>query len=89
MSRYLINSGSRAMYSFSTYSAMTWESVFASNVFASSAFALLRPSIRPSYSAILFVALNSSLAAYFVWRPDGDIKTAKAPSPRCPQAPSM
>ena len=84
MARYLINSGSHAMYSFSTYPAMTWESVFASNVFAPSAFALLRPSIRPSYSAILFVALNSSLAAYFVRRPDGAINTAEASAPRCP-----
>ena len=63
MARYLASSGSHAMYSFSTCPAMTWESVFASNVFAPSAFALLRPTMRPSYSAILFVALNSNLAA--------------------------
>ena len=66
MARHLTNSGSRAMHSFLTCPAMTWESIFVSNVFALSAFALLRPSMRPSYSAILFVALNSYLVAYFM-----------------------
>ena len=84
MARYLTSSGSRAMYSFSTCPTMTWESVFASNVFAPSAFALLRPSMRPSYFAILYVALNSNLATYFVRRPDGVIKMVEAPVPRCP-----
>ena len=88
MARYLTNSGSRVMYSFLTCPAMTWESVFANNVFATSAFALLRPSMRPSYSAILFVALNSNLDAYFVQRLDGAIKAVEAPAPRCLQAPS-
>ena len=74
---------------FLTCPSMTWKSIFASNVFAPSAFALLRPRMRPSYSAILFVALNSNLAAYFVWRLDGAIKMAEAPAPRCPQAPSV
>ena len=68
---------------------MTWESIFTSSVLAPSAFALLRPSIRPSYSTILFIALNSNLAAYFVRRPDGVIKMAEALAPRCPQAPSV
>ena len=89
MAKYLINSGSRAKYSFSTCPTMTWESVFASNGFAPSAFALLRPSMRHSYFAILFVALNSILAAYFVRRPNGAIKMMEAPAPRCPQAPSV
>ena len=89
VAKYLTNSDSCAIYSFLTCPAMTWESVFASNVYAPSAFALLRPSMRPSYSAIIFVALNSNLAAYFVRRPDGAIKTAKAPAPKCPQAPSV
>ena len=89
VARYLTSSGSLTTYSFLTCQATTWESVFACTVFAPSAFALLRPSMRPSYSAILFVALNSSLAAYFMWRPDGAIKTAKAPAPRCPQASSV
>ena len=86
MAKYLASSGSRAMYSFSTCPVMTWESVFANNIFAPSAFALLRPSIRPSYSAIIFVALNSNLAAYFVRRPDGATNRVEAPAPRCPQA---
>ena len=85
MARYLINSGSRAIYSFSTCPAMTWESGFASNVFAPSAFALLRPSIRPLYFAILFVALNSNLVSYFVRRSDGAINTTEALAPRCPK----
>ena len=89
MARYLTNSSSHAMYYFLTCPAMTWESVFASNVFAPSAFALLRPTMRPSYSAILFVALNSNLSTYFIRRPDGAIKTAEAPVPRCLQAPSV
>ena len=55
VARYLASSGSLASYSFSTCPAMTWESVFASNVFAPSAFSLLRPSMRPSYSAILLL----------------------------------
>ena len=66
MARYLASSGSLATYSFSTYLAMTWESILANIVFAPSAFALLRPNMRPSYSAMLFVVLNSNLAAYFV-----------------------
>ena len=41
--------------------------------------------MRPSYSAILFVALNSSPAAYFVRRPDGAINMVEAPAPRCPK----
>jgi len=82
VARYLINYGSRAIYSFSTCPAMTWESIFASNVFAPSAFALLRPNIRPSYSAILFVALNYNLAAYFVQRLNGAINTVEALAPR-------
>ena len=87
--RYLSNFGSRAMYSFSTCPAMTWVSIFASSVLAPSGFALLRPNTRPSYSAILFVDLNSNLVAYFVRRPDGAIRTTEAPMPRCPQAPSV
>ena len=89
MARYLINSGSSAMYSFSTCPAMTWESVFASNVFAPSAFTLLRPSMRPSYSAMLFVTLNYNLVVYFMQRPNGAIKMVEALAPRCPQAPSV
>ena len=78
MAKYLTNSGSCAMYSFLTCPAMIWESVFASNVFAPSALALL----RPSYSIVLFVALNSNLAAYFVRRSDGAIRMVEAPTPR-------
>ena len=89
MARYLTSSSSHAMYSFLTCLTMTWESIFTSNVFAQSAFALLRPSMRPLYSAILYVTLNFNLAAYLVWRPDGAIKMAEAPAPRCPQASSV
>ena len=70
------------MYSFLTCPAMIWESVFASSVFASSALALLRPSMRPSYFVVLFVALNSNLVAYFVRRSDGAIRMVEAPTPR-------
>ena len=87
--RYLTSSGSRAMYSFSTFPAMTWSLFFASSVLAPSAFALLRPNTRPLYSVILFVASNSNLAAYFVRRPDGAIRTAEALVPICPQALSV
>ena len=55
MARYLTSSGSHAIYSFLTCPAMTWESVFANTTFALSVFALLRPSMGPSYSAMLFV----------------------------------
>ena len=77
------------MYSFLTCPVTTYESIFVSSVLAPSAFALLRTIIKPSYSAMLFVALNSNLAAYFVRRPEGDIKTMEAPVPKCPQAPSV
>ena len=77
------------MYSFLTCPVTTYESIFVSSVLGPSAFALLRPSIKPSYSAMLFVALNSNLAAYFMRRPKGDIKTAKALAPKCPQGPSV
>ena len=40
--------------------------------------------MRPSYSAMLFVVLNSSLAAYFVQRPHGATKTVEALAPKCP-----
>jgi hypothetical protein len=62
---------------------------FSNTVFAPSAFALLRPSMRPSYSVMLFVDLNSSLVAYFVRRPDGAMKMAEALAPKCPHAPSV
>jgi hypothetical protein len=81
MAKYLTSSGSRAIYFFLTWPARTWESILTSSVFAPSAFALLSPSIRPSYSAILFVALNSSLAAYFIWSPEGATKMAEALAP--------
>ena len=84
MARYLTSSGSWAIYYFLTCPAMTWESIFTNSVLAPSAFALLRLSIRPSYSTILFVALNSNLATYFVQRLDGVIKMVEAPVPRCP-----
>ena len=45
--------------------------------------------MRPSYSAMLFVVLNSSLVAYFVRRPDGAIKMAEALAPKCPHDPSI
>ena len=77
------------MYSFLTCPAMIWESIFASSVFVPSVLALLRPSMRPSYSVVLFVALNSNLAAYFVRTPDGAIRTTEALAPRCPQASSV
>ena len=89
MARYLASSGSRAMYCFSTCPTMTHESFFASSVLTPSAFALLRTNTRPSYSAILFVALNSNLTMYFMRRLDGAIRTEEAPAPRCPQAPSV
>ena len=84
-----MSSGSLAVYSFLTCPATTYESVFVSSILSPSAFALLRPNIKPSYSAMLFVALNSNLAAYFVQRPEGDIKTMEASVPKCPQAPSV
>jgi hypothetical protein len=82
MAKYLTSSSSRAIYSFSTWPTMTWESILINSVFAPSAFALLSPSMRPSYSAVLFVTLNSSLVVYFVWRPDGATKTVEAPVPK-------
>jgi hypothetical protein len=85
--KYLTSSSSHAMYSFFNWPTMTWESVFISSVLAPSAFALLSPSTRPSYSAMLFVALNSSLATYLVRRPNGASNTAEAPTPEWPQAP--
>jgi hypothetical protein len=77
------------MYSFSTWPAMTWESVFISSVLAPSAFALLSPGTRPSYPAILFVALNSSLVVCLVQKLDGAINTAEALAPEWPYAPSV
>jgi hypothetical protein len=41
--------------------------------------------MRPLYSAMIFVALNSSLATYFVWRPDGAIKMVEAQLPDAPR----
>jgi hypothetical protein len=57
------------------------------SVFAPNVFALLSPSIRPSYFAMLFVALNSRLTAYFVQRPDGATSMVEAPTPNWPHAP--
>ena len=89
VAKYFTSFGSLAEYSFSTGLATIWESVFARIVLAPSAFALLSPSMRPSYSAMLFVALNASLASYFEWRPYGDTSMVEAPAPRCPKALSM
>jgi hypothetical protein len=56
--------------------------------FAPRAFALLSPKMSPSYSTILLVAWNSSLAAYLDQRPEGAWITIEAPVPRLPQPPS-
>ena len=84
--KYLANFGLWARYSFSTCPATTWEFVLISKFFAPKAFALLSSRMNSSYSAILFVALKSSLVAYFDLRPDGAIRTADAPTPAYPQA---
>jgi hypothetical protein len=52
--------------------------------FALRVFALLSPKMNPSYSAILLVAWNSSLATYLDQRPEGAWITAEAPVPRLP-----
>ena len=39
----------------------------------------------PLYLAMLFIALNASLAAYLECVPDGDIGMAEALAPWCPQ----
>jgi hypothetical protein len=83
-SRYLLSFGSLAVYSFSTCPATIWESILMTRFLAPRAFALLRPKMSPSYSAILLVAWNSSLAAYFERRPEGAWITAEAPAPRLP-----
>ena len=59
------------------------------NVFAPRAFALLSARIKPSYSAMLFVDLNSSRAAYFSLTPEGATRMAEPPAPAWPQAPSV
>ena len=79
--RYLANSGSLAVYSFSTWPVMTWESVLIVRILAPRAFAFVSASIRPSYSAMLLVDLNSSLAVYFSRTPEGASRTVEAPTP--------
>jgi len=51
------------------------ESVLTISTLAPSAFALLRLSISPSYSAMLLVVLNLSLATYFDCVPKDDTST--------------
>ena len=79
-----MSSGSLAVYSFSTWPVTTLESILTVNVFAPKAFALLSAKIRASYSVVLFVDLNSSLATYFSLTPEGAVRTAEAPAPAWP-----
>ena len=48
-----------------------------------------RASLIASYSALLFVHWNSSLAAYLSLIPDGEVKIAAILAPAYPHAPSV
>ena len=48
-----------------------------------------RASMIASYSTLLFVHWNSSLAAYLSLIPDGEVKIAAILAPADPHAPSM
>lgn len=48
-----------------------------------------RPNSTASYSAVLFVVRNYSLAAYLNFGPSGGVKIAEIPAPEEPHAPSQ
>jgi hypothetical protein len=89
VSKYFSSFGSLALLLLSIWPEMTWESVLRIALFIPIAFSFRSPNRRASYSAMLFVQLKSSLAAYHVLTLEGATRTAAAPAPKVPQEPSQ
>ena len=66
---------------------MTWESVLITAHLAESAWSVDKARMIASYSALLFVHWNSSLATYLSLMPDGEVRIAMIPAPVDPHAP--
>ena len=89
MSKYFCSLGSLALKLFSMWPEMTWELVFIIACLAESAQSFDRARMIASYSTILLVLLNSSLATYLSLMPEGEVSIAPIPSPTDPHAPSI
>ena len=89
VSRYFCNLGSLALKLFSMWPKMTWESVLITTHLAESAWSFDRAKMIASYSALLFVHWNSSLAAYLNLILDVEVRIAMITAPTDPHAPSM
>ena len=68
---------------------MTWELVLIIARLAESAQSFDRAKMIASYSAMLLVHLNSSLATYLSLMPEGEVSIAPIPTPADPHAPSI
>ena len=89
MSRYFCSLGSLALKLFSMWPEMTWESVLITAHLTESAWSVDKARMIASYSALLFVHWNSSLAAYLNLILDGEVRIAMITAPTDPHAPSM
>ena len=84
--RYLISSGSFTVNSFSTCPTTTWESDLIMHLRTPSALSFRKPNNTASYSAMLLVVRNSSLAAYRSLGPLGGVRITDIPAPDMPHA---
>jgi hypothetical protein len=80
-SRYAANYGSLQQYLRLTCLMMSWELPFTSSCWTLRDRAVLSPKTTSSYSAMLFVALNSRCTMYFNYSPSGVRSRAPAPPP--------
>ena len=68
---------------------ITWELVLITAHLGESAQSFDRARMIASYSAVLFVHWNSSLAAYLSLMPDSEVRIAMILAPADPHAPSV
>jgi hypothetical protein len=89
VSKYFSSFGSLALQLLSIWPEITWESILRTALLIPIAFNFRRLKSKASYSAILFVQLKSSLAAYQVLTLEGATNTTAAPAPKVPQKSSQ
>jgi hypothetical protein len=71
------------------WTEMTWESALMIACLDERGWSFDRASMIASYSVLLFVHWNSSLAAYMSLMPDGEIKIGAMLAPTDPHTPSV
>ena len=84
VSRYFCSSSSLALKLFSMWPEMTWESVLTIARIAQSTRSFDRAKMIASYSTMLLVHWNSSLATYLRLMPEGEVSIAAILAPTGP-----